>query len=158
MNILGKITDFVGGGLFREIKETVMAYLPPDMPAEQKMEFQLKTEQMLHEKQRQADQAVNESSQELNTRIKEQEGTAKDLAQMPVLGKIVLFLRGVQRPCWGYACLVMDFKWFFGTWEFDEQQQLALTIINVLVLGFLFGERVILNLQPLIERVFAKEK
>lgn len=156
MNILGKVADFVGGGLFREIKETVMAYLPPDMPAEQKLEFQLRTEQLLNEKQRDADRALSDATQALNQRISEQEGTASDLAQMPFLGKIILFLRGCQRPVWGFAALWMDWKWFFGTWEFDERQNMALILINFLVLGFLFGERTLKNLQPLIEKVFAK--
>jgi hypothetical protein len=156
MNILGKVTSFVGGGLFKEIKETVMAYLPPDMPAKEKLEFQLQTQQMLNEKEKEVNQTLNEASIALNERINEQEGTAKDLAQMPILGKVILFFRGSQRPLWGYACLYMDINWFAGTWVFDEQQSLALIIINVLVLGFLFGERTVKNLQPLIEKVFSK--
>jgi hypothetical protein len=78
---------------------------------------------------------------------------------MPVFGRIVLFARGAQRPVWGFATLWMDMEWFFGSnHTFDEQQQTALIVINTLVLGFLFGERAVQNLTPMIVQVFAKKK
>jgi len=50
----------------------------------------------------------------------------------------------------------MDHQWFFGNFKFDEQQQTAMIVINSLILGFLFGERAIKNLEPLLLKVFAK--
>lgn len=41
MGLLAKITDFVGGGLFKEVKELVNDYLPPDISPEKKAEFEL---------------------------------------------------------------------------------------------------------------------
>ena len=154
MSILDGLANFVGSGLFKEIKEGVMAYLPPDISPQQKAEAELKIEQMLNEKQRQADQAINQAADMLNKRIAEQEGTAKDLLAMGWLGKPILFARGIQRPVWGFAILWMDNKWFFGSGTFTETQETALMIINILVLGFLFGERAIKNLEPLIVKVF----
>ena len=52
----------------------------------------------------------------------------------------------------------MDNKWFFDVHDFSEQQQTAMIVINILVLGFLFGERTIKNLEPLIIKVFGKVK
>ncbi len=157
MSLLSKVTDFVGGSMFREIKEGVMAYFPPDMSPQQKAEAELKISEMLNEKQREANQALADAASQLDKRIAEQEGTAKDLLAMPVFGRIVLFLRGLQRPVWGFATMYMDQQWFFGdNGTFTEQQQTAMIVINVLVLGFLFGERTIKNLEPLIIKVFAK--
>lgn len=157
MKLLSKLTDFVGGSLFKEIKEGVMAYFPPDMSPQQKAEAELNITEMLNEKQREANKALADAAIQLDKRIAEQEGTAKDLLAMPVLGRIVLFLRGLQRPVWGFATMYMDQRWFFGDeGVFTEQQQTAMIVINVLVLGFLFGERTIKNLEPLIIKVFAK--
>lgn len=156
MSFLSKVTDFIGGSLFKELKDGVMAYFPPDMTPAQKMEAEIKIQQFLHQKELDANRILNESAQQLDKRIREQEGTASDLKAIPILGTLILFLRGVQRPLWGFATLYMDFKWFFEVHNFDEQQQTALIVINVLVLGFLFGERTIKNLEPLIIKVFGK--
>jgi hypothetical protein len=156
MNILKGIGDFLSGGLFKEIKETAMAYFPPDLSPEQKRQFELSMEQMLEAKQARIDKMLLEASQQLDKRIAEQEGTASDLKSLPIIGRMVLFLRGLQRPVWGFATLWMDFKWLFSTGTFTDQQNTALIIINILVLGFLFGERTIKNLEPLIVKVFAK--
>jgi len=154
VSILSKVTDFIGGGLFKEIKEGVMSYFPPDMSPQQRADTELKLQAFLHQKELDANKILNESSEQLNKRIAEQEGTASDLKSIPILGTLIIFLRGVQRPLWGFATLYMDNKWFFGTGTFTEQQQTAMIVINVLVLGFLFGERTIKNLEPLILKVF----
>jgi len=99
---------------------------------------------------------ANEQTEEFNSRLKDMEGTAKDLKSIPVLGPIVIFLRGTQRPVWGFATLYLDYKWFSGDWTLDDQQGSAAAIINLLVLGFLFGERAIKNLEPLLLKLFAK--
>jgi len=158
MSILSKLTDFVGGSLFKEVKEGVMSYFPPDMSPEQKHKAELEIERLLMEKQAEANKHLRDCASLLDDRIAEQEGTAKDLVQMPILGKAILFARGAQRPVWGFATLAMDFMWFFGDYphEFNEQQQTTLIIINSLVLGFLFGERAVLNLTPLITKLLAK--
>lgn len=157
MNILAELSTFFGGSFFKEIKETMLAYFPPDMTPQQKAEAELKIQEMLHEKQLQANKVLDESAKQLDKRISEQEGTAKDLIGVPILGRTVLFLRGMQRPVWGFATLFMDFKWFFGTYDFNEQQQTAMIVINILVLGFLFGERTLKNLEPLIIKVFGEK-
>ena len=156
MNLLTKAADFIGGSLFGEIKNTVMQYFPPDMNPQQKAEAELQIQAMLHAKQIEANKVLADAAVQLDRRIAEQEGTAKDLLALPWLGRIVLFARGIQRPVWGFATLWMDSRWFFGNFKFDEQQQTAMIVINVLVLGFLFGERAIKNLEPLLIKVFAK--
>lgn len=156
MNPLAAITNFLGGSIFKEIKEGVMSYFPPDLSPTQKAETELKIQQLLAQKELQTNQMLNDASNQLDKRIAEQEGTASDLRSIPILGPIMLFLRGVQRPVWGFATLYIDNKWFFTNGTFTDQQQTAMIMINILVLGFLFGERTIKNLEPLITRVFTK--
>ena len=155
MSIFGKVAEFVGGGLFKEIKETAMAYFPPDMSPQQRAEAELAIERVAMEKQMQADKILTEAANQLDRRISEQEGTAKDLLALPIVGRLMLFVRGIQRPTWGFATLYIDYRWFFdASANFSEQQELALTVINLLVLGFLFGERAVKNLEPLILKIF----
>ena len=156
MNILSKLTNFVGGSLFKEIKEGVMAYFPPSMTPVQRAEAEHKISELLHKKENDLHRMVNESAALLDKRIAEQEGTASDLLQLPVVGRLVIFLRGLQRPVWGFFTMYLDFKWLLGPTDFTDQQQTALTMINLLVLGFLFGERTIKNLEPLILKILKK--
>ena len=156
--LLQKATDFIGGSLFKEIREGVMAYFPPKMSEQERMQAEAGIARLLADKKKQADEALAEAGKQLDARIAEQEGTAKDLKTIPILGHIVLFARGAQRPIWGFATLYLDFQWLSGPTQFSDQQQTALIVINLLVLGFLFGERTVLNLQPLIMAVFGKEK
>jgi hypothetical protein len=157
MKFLSKVSDFLAGSIFKEIKEGVMAYFPPDMSPKEKAEAELKVQSFLHKKQLEANHVLNEAAKQLDKRISDQEGTASDLKTIPVLGHAIIFLRGVQRPAWGFATLLMDYKWFFGSGTFSDQQQTAMIVINLLVLGFLFGERTVKNLEPLIIKVFAKQ-
>ena len=46
--------------------------------------------------------------------------------------------------------------WFMGRWQLNPQQESALWVINFLVLGFLFGERAVQNVAPLIAEIMAK--
>lgn len=156
MSILAKVTNFLGGSLFKEIKEGVMAYLPPDLSPTQKAEMEFKMQTLLASKELEVNKQLNEASAQLDKRIAEQEGTAKDLLALPILGRLILFLRGLQRPVWGFAALYMDYTWFFNdsSLVFSQKQETAMILINVLVLGFLFGERTIKNLSPLIIKVF----
>lgn len=158
MSIFTNIADFVSGNLFKEIKEGVMSYFPPDLTPQQKAEIELNLERFLHKKEIEANKIIAESAQQLDKRIEQQEGTASDLKQLPIIGNIILFLRGLQRPAWGFFTMYIDHKWFTTVTDYTEQQQTALIVINVLVLGFLFGERTIKNLEPLIIKVFGGSK
>ena len=156
MGILSSLSEFVGGNLFKEIKDTVVTYFPPDMSPLQKAELEIKVQESLHKQQMELAKMLDEAGRQLDQRIAEQEGTAKDLLSMPILGRLVLFLRGLQRPVWGFAVLYLDFVWFSTGSNYNDQQGTAMICINMLVLGFLFGERTIKNLEPLIIKVFGK--
>lgn len=156
MSVLSKVADFIGSVFFKEIKDTITQYFPPDITPIQKAELEQKLNIFLHQKEIEANRILNDAAAQLDKRIAEQEGTASDLKTIPILGHILIFARGAQRPVWGFATLYMDFKWLFEPGNFTDQQQTAMIVINVLVLGFLFGERTIKNLEPLIIKVFGK--
>lgn len=158
MSVLSKVTDFLGGSLFKEIKEGVMAYLPPDLSPQQKAEVELKMQALLHEKEKEANRALAEAATQLDKRVAEQEGTASDLMQFGFIGKLIIFLRGMQRPFWGFGTFYLDVDWFFGTTAFTDTQDKTLLVINILVLGFLFGERTVKNLTPLLVKIFGEKK
>lgn len=154
--ILEKLTGILSGSLFREAKDLVMAYWPPEASPERKLELQAKLNAIELEKLRQIDHAIAEAEQRITDRIALTEGSAQDLRTIPVVGPAVLFLRGLQRPAWGYATLYGDAMWFMGRWQLNAQQESALWVINFLVLGFLFGERAVQNVAPLIGEILAK--
>ncbi|ABC27296.1 conserved hypothetical protein [Hahella chejuensis KCTC 2396] len=147
MSLLSKVVDVVTGGLADRAYQVVKDYFPPDMSEAQRANVQLALQNLELEKKRQAELARQAAEKQLTERIKELEGSAKDLLRLPILGPLMLFLRGCQRPVWGFATLYLDWMWF-SAWTLDEQQQTALITINVLVLGFLFGERALANAAP----------
>ena len=158
MSIFTSITDIVSGSLFKEVKETVMAYFPPDTTPEQKLQFQIKMDELEARKTDQLNAAIATAEAAVTERAALLEGSAQDLRAIPVIGPVVLFLRGLQRPLWGYATLYGDSMWFMGQWTLNQQQESALWVINALVLGFLFGERAVQNLTPFITEMMKARK
>ena len=158
MSILAKLGEFVGGGLFKEVKSLVQDYFPPDMSPQQRAELEIKLQEIAAQKEIQANRLMLDAEQALTQRITQLEGSAQDLRAIPFVGPAVIFLRGLQRPLWGYAVLYIDVMWFSGKWQLAEQQESAMWIINLLVLGFLFGERAVQNIAPLISELIGKGK
>lgn len=156
MDLLSGVSGFFGSSLFREIKDAVISYFPPDMSEQQRAAFEIKLQEVLHRKEVEANRALTDATAAFNKRISDMEGTAKDLKSLPFFGNVVLFMRGLQRPTWGFFTMWLDVNWFFRECVFTDKQQTALTLINILVLGFLFGERAIKNLEPLILKIFSK--
>ena len=117
------------------------------MSEEQKGNLKLALDRVARERERDAQRHMLEAEQALTRRISELEGTAADLKSLPVVGRLILFARGCQRPVWGFFTMVLDWRWF-SEWQLNTQQQTALIVINFLVLGFLFGERAMKNVAP----------
>ena len=86
------------------------------------------------------------------------EGTASDLKAIPLLGNLMLFARGSQRPLIGFGTMYLDYAWMSGAWHLDDTQGRVAFLVNLLVLGFLFGERAVKNLAPLIADLMAARK
>ena len=158
MSLFNKILDMAGGSLVGTIVDTAKAYFPPSMTDQEKTTLELKMKEVVHTQELALLQATNHMEAEFNGRIKGMEGTASDLRTIPFIGPIIIFGRGMQRPVWGFATLYLDYKTFAGDWIIAEgtKQDMAFFVINLLVLGFLFGERAVKNLGPLIERMIKK--
>jgi len=163
MSVLSKITGLFSGltgtgGIVETAANTLKAYFPPDMTPEQIAAFELKMKELDAQTAQAIAKAENDAAELLNQRIAEYEGTAADLKAIPFFGPVMIFLRGLQRPVWGFATLYMDFLWFAEWTVLTQKQESALMVINVLVLGFLFGERAIKNVMPLITKMFEAKK
>lgn len=146
-----------GSGLAGEIIGAVKDYFPPDMAPEKKAQMELDLQRLAFEREKAVDAAIAESEKAVNDRIAQYEGTASDLKAVPIIGPLMLFARGAQRPVWGFACLYMDYEVFSAKWALapGSQSAAAFYIINVLVLGFLFGERAVKNVAPFITDMLA---
>lgn len=154
-NLLTKAVDFFSGGFGTAIVDTVKEYYPPSMSELEQAELSMRINDAANKQANEAAKIANEAQAEFNNRIKEMEGTAKDLAALPFIGSIIIFLRGCQRPVWGYSTLYIDFMVFSGKWTtLTDTQESAVWVINLLVLGFLFGERAIKNIMPLVSQYF----
>lgn len=157
-DIFTSIANVATGGLAKEIISKVSEYFPPDMTPEQKALLELEMHKLEFAREVATDKAIEAAEESINKRIEIYEGTAKDLMSIPVLGALMLFLRGSQRTIWGFATIYFDYKWLVENLMLSEQQQTALILINLLVLGFLFGERAIKNLAPLITDLLVAKK
>lgn len=159
MSLIDKVASLFGGGLVDSVIKTVEKYLPPDMGPAEKASMELELQRMAFEKQKQADSMMADAERRVTERISLLEGTATDLRSIPLIGPIMLFMRGAQRPVWGFAVLYADMMWFSGKWGvMTAQQESALWVINLLVLGFVFGERAVANLAPVISDIMSRRK
>lgn len=149
MSFLSDLANVATGGLGVQVIGAIEKYLPPDMTPEQKANIQLAADNLELQRTIAVNAAQNEAEKTLNERIAMYEGSSSDLKAIPILGSIMLFLRGSQRPVWGFATIALDYGVFSGTWKVtDTMQSNAFWVINFLVLGFLFGERAIMNVMP----------
>lgn len=74
------------------------------------------------------------------------EGAAKDYANLPIVGPLILLMRGVIRP--GFTILVAYLDWLYFTSpavSFTDEQGALLKAVNLIILMFWFGERAITN-------------
>jgi len=161
VGIFSSIANLLGGGVASAVSETIQAYFPPDMSEADKAKLSLAIKQAEMEHERALLELAHRAEAEFDKRLAEFEGTASDLKTLPVLGPVLLFLRGCQRPAWGFGALAVDWMVFSGAWDVPlalpqggwTPQGTALVALNVLVLGFLFGERAVKNVMPLVTRM-----
>lgn len=159
MNILSTIIDKFGGGIIQGGFDIVKAYFPPSMTDKEKGDAQLAYERFVHEKQKEASTDALEADKEFNQRVKDMEGTAQDLMALPVVGRLIIFIRGAQRPVWGCFTLYADYMVFSKAWDLSGNPELGsmLFLINALTLSFLFGERAVKNLLPFLKDFVGKK-
>lgn len=156
MSFLAKLGDVLGGGLGQELVGLVRDHWPASMSDKDKAEMELLVQQFGHQKELELRELGLREEQMFNERTRELEGTAADLGHFGVLGRIVVFSRGMFRPVFAYYVAYLDWIWFATPTDFSEQQNTAMIAINIVVLVFFFGERAMRNLSPLITAAFSK--
>ena len=162
MSVFSKILEFVSGGMGEKIVETIQGQLPPRLSQEDKKKIEEAVRQAARQHEVQLLTLAQEEQLEFNNRVRDLEGTAKDLNSSGIFGRVIIFMRGAQRPIWGYFVLFLDFMVFSGKWEMAGKSVGGLDMVNVfwvinlLVLGFLFGERAVRNIAPLIQGKLGK--
>jgi hypothetical protein len=156
MKFFEKIQALLGNGLFKDVGDLIDRFV---VTGAEKQEIKKELMELKHRHEVETVKLSLEAEQEFNLRVKELEGTAKDLHQSGWLGKVVLFMRGAQRPLWGYFVAYMDYMVFAGNWSLkgNEKLESAFWIINFLVLGFLFGERAVKNVAPVVSEMMKKK-
>jgi hypothetical protein len=151
MDIFGGLKDLVLGGEnpIKTIIDTVKEYVPSD---EKKLEMQLKVSDQVNAYNLKVMEAANESERLFNEKLAQYEGTAADLKALPIVGPLMLFVRGSIRPVFCLFTLYLDYMVMSGQWDThtDQFKGNVFIIMNVLVLGFHFGERALQNVMPLI--------
>jgi len=163
MSFVSKIMDFFGGGIVSTITDTVKEYFPPSMSEAEKAELAARIREAEHKREVQLMELAVEADKEVTRRAAELEGTAADLKALPVVGSFIIFIRGCQRPLWGVFTMYLDWQVFSGGWQVQLSAEqggwtphgLAFWSVNLLVLGFLFGERTVKNLLPLVTQFMA---
>lgn len=130
--------------------EKVVDRLVPDPKLAADLKLALMAETNRHDEA--VDAAAERAADQVTERAAELEGTASDLKAIPILGPLMLFLRGSQRVAWGFGVLFMDWSIFIAGHSLPDSEiiQQAFWIVNLLVLGFLFGERAVANILPLL--------
>ncbi|WP_419787315.1 hypothetical protein [Pseudodesulfovibrio sp.] len=166
MGFLSSITDFFGGGVVKTIADTVKDYFPPSMTDKEKADLsgRIREEELRYE--RDIMKLAVQADKEVTRRAAELEGTAKDLKTIPVIGPLIIFVRGCLRPAFGCFTLFTDWQIFCGNWRVTmttdtgsyTAEGLLVLALNILVLGFLFGERTVKNLMPLFTRFMEARK
>ncbi len=160
MSILKDIGNiFTGGvsGLANKIIDTAVGFFPPSMSEADKANAKLALKELAHKEELELLNATNEATQLFNQRIKDYEGTANDLKSIPFVGAIIIFLRGAFRPMFAYAMAFVDIKVFSNAWVIPEGNiESVFWIVNLLVLGFFFGERALKNILPLLKEFLKK--
>lgn len=146
-------------GVAEAMFSVIEKYFPPELTPEQKSHILLAMQKAEFQRAQAMCELIARLDRQFTRRTMELEGTAKDLKSIPLLGPLMLFLRGCQRPVWGFATLYIDGKWFAGMLpHLTQTQEHALMLINGLVLGFLFGERALKNAAPTIERIMLRRR
>lgn len=155
MNILKSLVGFATSGAGSVLWDAVEKFLPNE---EAKAQARLAFEEADRKREKDQLDGAIALADNLNQRIAAYEGTASDLKAVPYIGALLLLARGAQRPIWGYAVIWLDYKIYSSAWVIRADQPeltTAFYVINFLVLGFLFGERALVNLLPAIEVLLA---
>lgn len=89
MNLLTKLTEFVGGSLFKEARALITEYWPPDVSPEKRAEFEMRMQELEARKQTEAQQIALD---QLKTELADTQDARKSHSQsiMPAVITVML--------------------------------------------------------------------
>ena len=118
MNLLTKLTEFVGGSLFKEAKAIINEYWPPDVSPEKRAEFEMRMQELEARKQAEAQQIALD---QLKTELADTQDArrAHQLSNMPALITVMLTVMVCGLL---YAVINVDIK--------DESKELAFALFG----------------------------
>lgn len=119
--ILGKVFGFLGGGIGNKIVDTVAGQFPEKLSEAEKERLKNVIIEATRKHEFEMLQLVQEEQIMITERVKELEGSAEEIVQHGFAGKIIFFLRGIQRPIWSFAVMWLDLMVFSGKWKIQLQ-------------------------------------
>lgn len=91
MGLGTKIADFMGGSIFKEVKELALAYLPPSVSPEKRAEFELRMNELQIQKQAEAARVMYDTLQ-AELRDTQSAREAHKMSKMPAVITVMLTL------------------------------------------------------------------
>jgi len=154
--------------LIEDVVGIVRGQIREKMSEGEQAQIELQIREAAHKHEVEKIVAWNEQEKQFQEFVSQHEGTASDLKAIPILGHIMIFVRGCLRPLVTLVTLYADIQVLSGGWKLTEaaggdaalasQYSSMLWIINIVVLVFLFGERGIKNVMPLVEGILLAKK
>ncbi len=127
------------------VKTGLNKFVGDKMPEKDKVELQNQMEMFM------LSEARKEGS-EFRSFVLAYEGEAKDYKDIPLIGPLMMLLRGLIRPAFTLAVALWDWNYFTAAnlelWPHDKTN--LLFAINLIVLIFWFGERSVQYVMPLL--------
>ena len=149
MKVIEKILDVFKTSFFAKALDILNKQLPEKISEKDRLKLELKFRELGADFEKTVMEYAYKVSRDSIKRNAIMEGTARDLRGFPVVGRIVLLIRGLQRPIWSFFTLYLDYNVLADNWPLDKQFKLvAFLTINGIVLSVLFGERAIINIIP----------
>jgi len=157
--LVGKGADAIAGNyvaMGREMADFIKGRYPEKMSEQEAADVELKMMEISNKYAIHHSQMDNEQQNRLYDFIIKREGTAQEMLQMPILGRIALFLKSLIRPVVTCIVVLIDIKIYSGSWRLEEISvgdpdarfilALLLLFLNIIVLSFYFGERTARNI------------
>lgn len=170
MELFTGVDDYLQKQYGDTLIHEVLNNLPEDFTSNQRDRLESSLLRAVHHCEKELLAQLALDKEDIEQKIRDLEGTTRDLEGSGGWGAFIRTVRAAQRPIWGYAVLLLDLMVFSGQWNLVSisadmarvmgrnapyiDLESAFWLINLLVLGFLFGERAVRNVIPVFHRRF----
>lgn len=156
--MLKEIASFLTGGFGVKLLDTVKGYFPPSMSDKEKTDLELVIMKATQAQEVQLLALAQSADAEFYSRIKDMEGTAAEIKGIPFIGPAIVVVRSMLRPFISIFVVLLDYQIFSGAWAWNVELKPVFVALNILVLGFWFGERMVKNVMPLFTKFMESKK